>query len=211
MYKYKVGDTRTSQLIFNAAAEIFEEKGFSGARMQEIAERAGINKALLHYYFRNKEELFRAVFEVLLKKAFSKTLEILNEETPFMEKVGRFLDEHTEFIIKNPRLPLFLLNEVTQNPALVMSLRETIRFGELRKKLWERHEDELTGYGIKKSNLPQLIITIVSFSVFPAAGRKMISILMPEMEKKRGFNKFMRERKDFAGKLLSTALKNRRK
>ena len=56
-------EKNTEEVIFDAAEEVFIEKGFEGARMQEIAEKAGINKALLHYYYRTKEKLFKAIFE----------------------------------------------------------------------------------------------------------------------------------------------------
>jgi AcrR family transcriptional regulator len=62
----------TEEKIFDAATVVFEEEGLSGARMQNIADRAGINKALLHYYFRTKDHLFEAVFTKLAQKMFMK-------------------------------------------------------------------------------------------------------------------------------------------
>ncbi|MDZ7635635.1 MAG: helix-turn-helix domain-containing protein [Bacteroidales bacterium] len=73
MIKTGEPDSHTKEKIFLAASEIFEEKGHSGARMQEIADRAGINKALLHYYFRSKDQLFKAVFIVLLKRCLKRS------------------------------------------------------------------------------------------------------------------------------------------
>ena len=65
-------DKQTEEKIFEAATEVFEEKGMDGARMQDIANHAGINKSLLHYYFRTKDHLFNAVFEKLAGKMFRK-------------------------------------------------------------------------------------------------------------------------------------------
>ena len=70
-------DKQTEDKIFEAATIVFEEKGLAGARMQNIADRAGINKALLHYYFRTKDHLFEAVFTALAKKMFAKILSYL--------------------------------------------------------------------------------------------------------------------------------------
>ncbi len=209
MTKIRSTESQARERIFDAAAQVFEEKGYSGARMQEIADRAGMNKALLHYYFRSKAELFRAVFEVLQQKMFEKTLAILGQDISFIEKVEKFLDEHTEFIIKNPRLPLFLLNEMAQDPGLAENLKEAFRFADLRKRVWDQHAEELRGYGLSKGDVSQLLVTIVSFSVFPAAGRNMISLLLPELAENRNFGKFMRERKRFAKTLLFSSLKNR--
>ena len=211
MIKTVETDSHTKEKIFMAASEIFEEKGYSGARMQEIADRAGINKALLHYYFRSKDQLFKAVFIVLLKKMFEKITSILREDLTFKEKIKKFLDEHIEFMIKNPKLPLFLLNEMSQNPEFSELISETVRLGDLKTMIFEKHAKELKGYGIKKSDMPQLMITIVSMSVFPMAAHGMISVLMPELRERKKFNQFMRERKEFAFGLLFAALKNRKK
>ncbi len=205
------GDSHTKEKIFMAASEIFEEKGYSGARMQEIADRAGINKALLHYYFTTKEQLFRAVFQVLLKKMFEKIFSIFSEEISFKEKIRRFLDEHIEFMIKNPKLPIFLLNELSQNPALAQGIREMVNYQEIRDLIYTRHAKELKGYGIKKNDMPQLMVTVVSFSIFPFAARDMLTLIMPQLDDTKKFNAFMRERKEFATDFVFTALKHRKK
>ena len=123
MVKTKETDNQTRDRIFKAASDIFEEKGFDGTRMQEIADRAGINKALLHYYFRTKDQLFAAVFQVLLKKMFEKIISIFMEDISFKDKIRKFFDEHIEILIKNPKLPIFLLNEISHNPDLVEGIR----------------------------------------------------------------------------------------
>ena len=211
MVKSRITDSHTREKIFRAATEIFEEKGYAAARMQEIADRAGINKALLHYYFTTKEQLFMAVFQVLLKKMFDKIVSIFAEDISFREKIRRFLDEHIEFLIKNPNLPIFLLNEVSRNPSLADGLKETVQYGQLRDLIYEKHAKELKGYGIKKGDMPQLMITVVSMSVFPFAARDMLSLMMPHMDDNKKFSTFMRERKDFAADFIITALKNRKK
>lgn len=211
MVKTKDSGHMSRERIFTAASEVFEEKGYAAARMQEIAERAGINKALLHYYFATKEQLFKAVFVVLLKKMFEKIISILMEDLTFKEKIKKFLDEHIEFMIKNPKLPLFLLNEMSQNPEFSESISETVRLGDLKAMIYEQHAKELKGYGIKKSDFPQLMVTIVSFSVFPMAAHGMISVLMPELRERKKFNEYMRERKEFATDFVFTALKHRKK
>lgn len=211
MVKTRETDSHTKEKIFMAASEIFEEKGYSGARMQEIADRAGINKALLHYYFATKDQLFMAVFQVLLQKMFEKIISIFAQDISFREKIRRFLDEHIEFLIKNPKLPLFLMNEISRNPALSEGLKETIQYGQLRDLIYEKHAKELKGFGIKKNDMPQIMITIASMSVFPFAARDILSLMVPSLDDNRKFNAFMRERKDFAADFVITALKNRKK
>jgi len=204
-------DGHTQEKIFLAATEIFEEKGYTGARMQEIADRAGINKALLHYYFRTKDQLFMAVFHVLLKKMFEKIFSIFQEDISFKEKIRRYLDEHIEFMIKNPKLPIFLLNELSRNDSLAESLKEMIIYQQVREMIYTRHAKELKAYGIKKNDMPQLMVTLVSFSIFPFAARDMLKIVIPELADNKKFNAYMRERKEFAADFLFTALKHRKK
>ena len=167
MAKSRVTDTHTRDKIFKAATQVFEEKGYSGARMQEIADRAGINKALLHYYFRSKDQLFMSVFQVLVSKMFEKITTLFRADISFREKIKLFLGQHIDFLMKNPKLPLFLLNEMSVNPSLNESVRQSLKYGELRDLIYEKHSKELKGYGIRKSDMPQLMITIVSMSIFP--------------------------------------------
>jgi AcrR family transcriptional regulator len=211
MSKSSAPDRGTQDRIFLAASEVFEEKGYTGARMQEIADRAGINKALLHYYFRTKDQLFMAVFQVLLKKMFDKIFSIFQEDIPFKEKVRRYLDEHIEFMIKNPKLPIFLLNELSRNSSLAGSIKGMINYQEVRELIYSRHAKELKAYGIKKNDMPQLMVTLVSFSIFPFAARDMLKIIIPELDDNKKFNAYMRERKEFAADFVVAALKHRKK
>jgi AcrR family transcriptional regulator len=211
MVKSAVPDNQTRDRIFKAASEVFEQKGFDGARMQEIADHAGINKALLHYYFSTKDHLFGAVFQVLLRKMFEKIVSIFMEDISFKEKLRKFFDQHIEILIKNQKLPIFLLNELSHNPELVQGIRETLPYEQLRNSLFQKHAKELKGYGIKKDDMPQLMLTVVSLSVFPFAARDMITMMMPELADKKKFIAFMRDRKEFATDFVITALKNRKK
>jgi len=211
MVKSDVADNQTRDRIFKAASEVFEEKGFEGARMQEIADHAGINKALLHYYFSTKDHLFGAVFQVLLRKMFEKIVSIFMEDISFKEKLRKFFDQHIEILIKNQKLPIFLLNELSHNPELVQGIRETLPYEQLRNSLFQKHAKELKGYGIKKDDMPQLMLTVVSFSVFPFAARDMITMMMPELADNKKFIAFMRARKEFAADFVITALKKRKK
>ena len=83
----KIKDATSEKLILNAAENIFIKKGMDGARMQEIADEAGINKALLHYYFRNKQQLFEAVFMNAFSLLAPQLNSILNDDSSIEEKI----------------------------------------------------------------------------------------------------------------------------
>lgn len=211
MVKVKTTDLQTQEKIFKAASEIFEEKGFAAARMQEIADRAGINKALLHYYFRSKELLFEAVFQVLLKKMFEKILSVFMMDISFEKKIKLYYEEHINILIRNPNLPLFLLNEISHNPELGKGIRETLRYAEMRDVIYRKHAKEIRKYGIRKGELPQLMVTIVSMAIFPFAARNVMKMMMEQLGDTKSFNTFMQARKEFASDFVIAALKNRKK
>lgn len=112
----KEKDEKTEVRILEAAKEVFTKHGLYGARMQEIADIAGINKALLHYYFRSKEKLFDAVFEGALKKYFGQMMVIGDTSLPVKERLFVFVDNMFTFLEEYPMMAIFILKEVTLNP-----------------------------------------------------------------------------------------------
>ena len=198
-------EKHTEERIFNAATEVFEEKGFSAARMQDISARAGINKALLHYYYRTKEQLFNAVFDMLARKLFARFSLIFEENITLDEKIRFFLREHISFLQKNPRLPSFILHEINQNPDRVKRLFENFDNIGNMNKLLIMHREELAEYNITEKNLPQVITSILSISVFPFAARGILMMIFNKLG--YDFDTYIEERKEFAGEFVIRALK----
>jgi AcrR family transcriptional regulator len=195
----------TEEKIFEAATDVFVEKGLDGARMQDIADHAGINKALLHYYFRTKDKLFNAVFEMIAKKIFKKFAPVFDETLTLEEKIRFFFKEHISFLQANPRLPGFLLNEVNRNPARIKKLLNNIDFNNIWLQLYEQHKNELQKYNISQETLPQIMISMAAMSVFPFAARGILEGVLDKMG--LDFNEYMEERKTFAADFVINALK----
>ncbi len=197
-------DKLTEEIIFEAATDEFLDKGMDGARMQNIADKAGINKALLHYYYRTKDKMFNAVFEKIAQKILSKFAPVFDEKLTLEEKIRFFYKEHISFLQKNPRLPAFLLNEINRNPARLRRVISNIDVNELWNKLEEQHKEELVRYNITKEKIPQIMTTIASISVFPFAARGIFE----ELFKKIGisFEEYLEERKEFAADFVIKAL-----
>jgi TetR/AcrR family transcriptional regulator len=145
-------DKMTEEKIFEAATDVFVEKGMDGARMQDIATLAGINKALLHYYFRTKDQLFSKVFEKIAKRMFSKFAPVFDENLTLEEKIRFFFNAHISFMKDNPRLPGFILNELNRNPARIKKLLSTIEFRKIWTLLKSQHKNELDKYNITEEN-----------------------------------------------------------
>ena len=124
-------NSETEKQILDAAKQVFITKGLSGARMQEIADKAGINKAMLHYYFRNKDTLFKAVFVNTFGQAMHMINEIFTTEMQLFDKIRLFTDSYISFLIKNPHLPVFIISEIQRNPDFFKELSQTMELPRL--------------------------------------------------------------------------------
>jgi TetR/AcrR family transcriptional regulator len=198
-------DKLTEERIFESATDVFVEKGLDGARMQDIATHAGINKALLHYYFRTKDKLFGMVFEKIAGKMFSKFAPVFDENISLEDKIRFFFKTHISFMQENPRLPGFVLNEINRNPSRIKKLLGNIEFRKIWATLYAQHKDELKKYNVTEENMPQIMTTIISMSVFPFAARGILEGVFQNMG--IDFNKYIEERKLFAPDFVIKALK----
>jgi len=197
-------DRQTEDKIFEAATDVFVEKGMDGARMQDIATHAGINKALLHYYFRTKDQLFNKVFEKISGKMFAKFAPVFDENLSLDEKIRFFFKAHITFLQDNPRLPGFILNEINRNPARIKKLLKTIEFRKIWTVIHEQHKDELDKYNITEETLPQIMTSIAAISVFPFAARGILEGIFENIG--IDFDKYMEERKEFAAEFVIKAI-----
>lgn len=158
--------SNTEQSILKAAEKEFLKKGFSGSKTTEIAKEAGVTHAMLHYYFRTKENLFNKVFEEKAKQLADTFLSRVDESLPFLEKIKCFIEAHFDLLTANPELPLFIYREILTNECgkeicrktlfpnfrlaislLDRSLQEEIKKGiRGERKLTEVILDHLSGY-----------------------------------------------------------------
>lgn len=170
-------DKNTEQKILDAAGDVFHTKGFDGARMQEIAGQAGINKGLLHYYFKTKDALFEAIFGVALNQVISRVLQILEQELPLEEKISRMVDHYITMLMLNPNLPRFVLNELNKKPDrfIARHLDDQVKtaFGKFQASV----DAEASKRLIRPVDARQLFTNLMSLLVFPFVGRPMLQTL----------------------------------
>jgi TetR/AcrR family transcriptional regulator len=198
-------DKQTEEKIFESATEVFIEKGMDGARMQDIANRAGINKSLLHYYYRTKDHLFNAVFEMIAGQMFRRFAPVLDETLSLEDKLRFFFREHISFMQKNPRLPLFILSEFHRNPQRIRKLIQNIDIGKLWDTLEAQHKEELEEYNITKEDIPQFMTTVAGMSVFPFAAKTVVAPIMEKMG--YDFDDYIERRKEYAADFVIKAIK----
>lgn len=179
----KQKDTNTEAIILQTARAVFIEKGLAGARMQDIADKAGFNKALLHYYFTSKNKLFDIVFEQEFGNFFSHLAAILTAELPLFEKIEKIVLLDIERLTQFPGLPNFMLNEMSQNPDTIMKRMNKMPFELILSAFQKQINGEVRKGIIKKVSAQQLLINIQSLCIFPFIARPMIKGFMQMDEK----------------------------
>ena len=169
----KTKDISAEEKILTAAKRVFENKGMVGARMQEIADEAKINKSLLHYYYRSKQKLFEAVFKTAFSKLAPQINTILNSDQSICDKIKNFSNNYTTFMIKHPYLPNFILQELNRNPDFVKELISSKTFPSM-KNFQNQIRDAVNEGKIRPIKAEQLFINILALNIFPFVGAPLI-------------------------------------
>lgn len=187
--------TDTESLILQAAVNEFFEKGYDGARTTSIAERAGITHAMLHYYFRTKENLFDKVMESTSGQLRSVICGFIdNEDLPLVDRIEAGMRRHFEFLCKNPLLPYFLINELHRgNSNARQYMYENKETAESIRTSLQRDIDSLAAKGeCKRVDALQLMLDIFSLNIFMFIGSDILNILFSSSEVTR--EEFLKER-----------------
>lgn len=184
--------TDAEKRIINAARSVFLNKGYFGARMQEIADAAGINKAMLHYYYRSKDKLYDIIVVEAISEGLSKAISILNDELPFEDKIRGFINTYMDLLTNNQTLPVFIFNELHQNPERVKSLiGEKIKL--LPKVFIQQVNAEVKSGRIRQIEPLQLLLNIISLCIFPFIAKPIFGYIndLPD----EAFQQFLSERR----------------
>jgi TetR/AcrR family transcriptional regulator len=181
-------NSETETKIFLAALVEFAERGRDGARMQAIADRAGINKALVHYYFRSKEKLYEAVFAHMLGKYFGVIGGAMVEAEDFAGTLRVFIDRFLTVLSEHPELPRFILRELTGNAgvfttqirALISSqnISPPVAFLQQFRRAVQRGE-------IRAADPVQTLLSLIGACVYFFAAQPIVAVFIPDMEGRR--------------------------
>ena len=197
-------DGSTEQRILDAAHAVFVRAGTSGARTQEIAKEAGVNSALLHYYFRTKDRLAQAVFIRAAGELLPAVIRILASDAPLEEKVEQVVDAEIRHLSRTPYLPGYILSELAHHPGRAGQLVSAVT-GMVPAEIGARV------LGVLKAQISarvragrmhpiapdQFVVNLLSMCVFPFAARPMLMAMLGLDQS--GFDRFIvRRRKDLA-------------
>ena len=198
----------TEQKIKETARVLFLEKGLRGTTIREVAEKAGVNVALVNYYFRTKNKLFIAIFKEKFLTFNEAGYHILaNEEKPFLERIDDFIDHYIQVTLDQPNLPIFVLSELHFNDELkevlasIKSQTKNKYMGILQKHI----DREVEAGNMRAVNYMNLEISMMSMMTFPFLTRKMITRI--EGFSEEAFRAFVLNWKEHIKSMIFTFLK----
>jgi AcrR family transcriptional regulator len=175
-------DADAERRILDAARRVFIQRGTAGARMQEIAEAAGVNQALLHYYFRSKDALALAVFREAAGRLFPALVRILGADLPLEERITQCVHHYIDTLREHPFLPGYVIAEITFDPARIEALVGQVGGEDQRMRMREvvaQLDRELTRRArageVRRMPAAQFIANLASLCVFPFAARPMLT------------------------------------
>jgi TetR/AcrR family transcriptional regulator len=152
----------TEENILHHARDTFYRKGLAGARMQEIADQAGINKAMLHYYFKTKEQLFEKVFVQAFEVFAGKIAELFSGDLKLEDKITAYINHTVDSLAENPGIPVFVMHELTHNPGRVTQLfagKDKINLDHFKEQVEKRTQSKI--------DPETLFIDMVALCVYP--------------------------------------------
>ena len=194
----------TEHQILEAAKAVFQAKGMEGARMQEIADQAGINKAMLHYYYRSKEKLFEAVFKSAFLLLAPQLNAILNDDSSIEDKIKNFTFNYVTFMMKHPYLPNFIFQELNRKEDFIQLLKQNTGFPNL-EKFKAKLDSEISRGILNPIEADQLFVNIIALNIFPFLGKPLIKAFADKDDKT--YNDFLESRKTEVANFIINSIK----
>lgn len=186
-------DLNTEAKIKNAARVVFHKKGFAGTRTRDIAEEAGINLALLNYYFRSKEKLFNIIMMETFQEFIMSIRGVFDDEaSTLLEKITVIVDRYIDLLIKEPQIPLFILSEMRNDPdELINSInpKEVL----LNSVFAKQYHQSISQKHLPPVNMLHFMMNLMSMTIFPFVASPLLKGIGGINDQQ--FNAIMLERK----------------
>lgn len=190
---------QTEKLIKETAKRVFFQKGLLNATTQQIADEAGVNRALIHYYFRSRDQLFKAILEEAVNETRNKVDSIFNSDEPFKVKISKYLDVFIDRNAEFPYMQNFIITEIMQDPE---KMKE--HFSRKRNHMLKHIVPPLTKE-IESGNMDPIdpehfIVNMMSMCSYPLVAKPFIQNMFSYDDKM--YRKFLKERKQVIYKVL---------
>jgi len=199
-------ETASEERIFSAARTVFQRKGFNGARMQDIADEAGINKALLHYYYRSKDKLFEVVVKEALTRNGPKLFAYLQDDIPLEDKLEKFVANYIDTVMQHPFIPGFIMHEMhTNRERFIRFLEEHGKAYIKLEKIQKQLDEGIREGKYREISAKQFFIHVFSLCAFPFAARPTLQVILGLDD--AAYQHILDERKKEIPKLILNAIK----
>jgi TetR/AcrR family transcriptional regulator len=191
---------QTEDHIREISKKVFFTQGRFNAKMHEIAKAAGVNRALLHYYFRSREKLFEVVLREAMAESFVKMFTILDEKQPFEEKVERAIHHIIDKFEEYPFIESFIISEINKNPSEALSIPPVMD----AKKFSKNFLKEIKGY-IRKNKIrfitpEDFLINMMALCAYPSTTKPVIQNVLNLND--RQYRKLLKARKKTITKIV---------
>lgn len=192
MSKKKTDNITTEIKIKKAARKVFQTKGYAATRTRDIAEEAGVNLALLNYYFRSKEKLFDIIMTEILLDFFHTVRIIINDKSTLEKKVELIADNYIDFLSKEQNISIFMLNEIHNNPNEILKKIE-IKQLILNSEFYKQYQKSVAKGYITEPNVFHFLMNLMSIIIFPFVAKPLLQEIIGLNNAQ--FNTMMHERK----------------
>jgi len=193
----------TEDHILEVAREVFIHHGYDGTSMQMIADEAGINKSLLHYYYRSKERLFREIFSRVFSQFIPHLGVIFMSEMTLEQKVHAFAERYIDVFIEHPLIPIFVMQELSKNPEY---LTELIRNAGINPSMMMASISQmLEQEGIYLRDPRHFLVNLIGLCIFPFAARPLVQRMIFDNDDD-AYNSFLLERKKEVPQMILNAI-----
>jgi len=193
----------TEQVILDAARKVFVELGPAKARMQDVAEEAGITQSLLHYYFRRRDDLYQMVFEEELRRVMPKETDVLNSDRPLPEKLEIFAERSIALHAENPHLAAFIIFETHYNDEHFKQIEQAMSGIDL-ERMQEQIDARAEAGEMAPTDAHHLLAHLFSLCIFPFVAKPIFQSIY-DMDDE-AYRAFIEERKTEVPRFLRQAL-----
>lgn len=190
-----IENNNLEQKIIEAAQQLFVEKGFVETSMSDIAQTVGINRSVLHYYFRTKDKMFQAVFSNIVASVIPKVQDILMQDVPFIKRLELILDEYIKKFIESPYLVKFILGEIQRDVNHLISSAKELQLDNCFHILYKYLYDEMQEGKLKSVPMPFVFFTFYGLLTYPFLSKNLIMVLF--LDKEEDFAPMLHEWKQY--------------
>jgi len=190
---------QTEQLIKDTAKNIFFKKGLLSATTQEIADEAGVNRALIHYYFRSREQLIETILDDAINETREKIYAIFESNEPFKEKISKYLDIFIDRDVEYPYIQNFVITEMTRNPEK-MKEHSSRKKNYMQKLILPQLRREMELGRIPTIDAEHFMVNMMSLCSYPLIAKPFIQDVFSFDTK--DYKAFLKERKKVIYRVL---------